>query len=494
MTANLYDSFGNVTATYHGQTIAANEPGYTDPAGVPTWTFANLAPDLDRTYDVYGYSTGTLSSSNYTISNSNAGADSSAAAITSSLGSNWQFLRTVALGSGSSSLEVSCTGGSPAEAICLLQPMSSSVYDPQENLLSQTDAMGDVTAYAYDALGRPLTTSQGQAVNVPSGSTSVQFANLPQAPGQGRTYTVYVQSLSSPFASGSVTIGTVSDTDIANPPQFQIQFVSPPTPLGNDWYELGKVTLAPGDSSSSLTATFSCLTGVTASQFAWLEQTSSTVYDADGQRPLADRRTEQRHHLRLQRPGAANFHLAGPDSPGRFARGLLRQPAADARPIQDLHGLRPVLVLQWQLYRPRQRQPHLDEVLGRKCRDDALGQRLVASRHRDLGVHRLEFHAELSKLGLGHGNLPRRASCSRHLHARRAGGHGDQCRRWRNELWLRCLGDQTSENDPAPDPDQPRPPGDRRRLRRPGCAPPPRPIPWAIRLPTTTAMETPPIR
>ena len=45
--------------------------------------------------------------------------------------------------------------------------------------------MGDVTAYAYDSSAGPLTTSQGQTVNVASGSAAT-FANLPQSPGPGQ--------------------------------------------------------------------------------------------------------------------------------------------------------------------------------------------------------------------------------------------------------------------------------------------------------------------
>ncbi|MGO9111521.1 MAG: beta strand repeat-containing protein, partial [Thermoguttaceae bacterium] len=65
VTAYLYDSVGNVTAMYQGQTIAMTS----DSAA-----FNNLAPGVARTYDVYGYSTSTLSGSNYTISNSQPGA------------------------------------------------------------------------------------------------------------------------------------------------------------------------------------------------------------------------------------------------------------------------------------------------------------------------------------------------------------------------------------------------------------------------------------
>ena len=206
--------------------------------------------------------------------NVNTSASALSASALGSVGGDWAFLGQVVLAAGSSSLTVSYIGnGTPATDICLLQPMSSTVYDSQEDVLSQTDAMGNVTASSYDALGRPLATSQGQTIA--TSGNSATFDNLPQSPGLTRTYTVYVYSPSS-APSGTFTIkeNTTTISSLSGPG-------SSTTPLGSSgsgWYDLGSVTLLATDVSSTLT--INCPAGV--SQVAFLEQTSATVYDAMG--------------------------------------------------------------------------------------------------------------------------------------------------------------------------------------------------------------------
>ena len=243
MTAYTFDAAGNPTATYQGQTIDIGEPGYSLADGsVPTWTFSNLAPNAAGTYDVYLQAGSTIG---YTVSNSQGPPNAAASARwPSALGAGWQFLGQVVLVGGSSSLAVSYSGGTPATAVCLLQPMSATVYDSQENVLSQTDAMGNVTAYVNDRLGRPLTTSQGQALaasyNAATYTSSATFANLPQAPNLTRTYTVYAQS-SLTLTGSSETPNNPTDSE--GNQSFTAGF-SAATPLGSGWYQLGTVTLA----------------------------------------------------------------------------------------------------------------------------------------------------------------------------------------------------------------------------------------------------------
>ncbi len=136
----------------------------------PTRPPSIIWPPAPRTYDLYA---STPSSSGYSVQgNLDSGLTLTTPASylpASSLGSGWSFLGQITLDS-SSSLVVNYSGGSPATAISLLQPTSTTVYDGQENPLTQTDAMGTLSASTYDNLGRPLAASQGQAVNVASGA------------------------------------------------------------------------------------------------------------------------------------------------------------------------------------------------------------------------------------------------------------------------------------------------------------------------------------
>ena len=95
------------------------------------------------------------------------------------------------------------------------------------------------------------------------------FSNVPQAPGQNRTFAVYVNAAP---GSGETTI---TDSDSGSP-TFTFSGSST-TPLGSGWYLLGTVTLAAGDLSSTVTVQYS---GSGVSQVALLQQTSTTVYDA----------------------------------------------------------------------------------------------------------------------------------------------------------------------------------------------------------------------
>ena len=238
----------------------------------------------------------------------------------------------------SSSLVVNYSGSSPAEAISLLQPTSTTAYDSQENPLSQTDAMGTISASTFDNLGRPVAASQGQAVNVASGGPAT-FANLPLAPGLARTYTLYAQSSTAP-SGYSVTqngAGVISWTTN----------VLATTPLGGaagGWYELGVVTLAQGNTSTGFTVSYS--DGGTVSQVAYLEQTSATVCDAAGnvlsQVDGLNNVTTFGYNNVEQQVSSSQ----GPDRGGqRGAGGKLQQPAADAGRGADLHTLRPGAVV-----------------------------------------------------------------------------------------------------------------------------------------------------
>ena len=169
----------------------------------------------------------------------------------------------------------------------MLEQTSATVYDGQENPLSVTDALGDVTPTTYDNLDRSITTSQGQTVPLASGAAT--FSNVPQVAGQNRTFAVYVNAAP---GSGETTI---TDSDSGSP-TFTFSGSST-TPLGSGWYLLGTVTLAAGDLSSTVTVR----TRARASR----RSRSCSRPRHDGLRcrqqcRLADRRPGRCHDLRLQ--------------------------------------------------------------------------------------------------------------------------------------------------------------------------------------------------
>ena len=304
VTAYSYDTAGNPTATYQGQTIAMASNSA---------AFDNLGPGAARTYDLYAYSTTTLSGT-YTVED---GSQNSLPLTTpasylpaSALGSNWYFLGQVTLDS-SSSLVVNYSGSSPAEAISLLQPTSTTAYDSQEDPLSQTDAMGTISASTFDNLGRPVAASQGQAVNVASGGPAT-FANLPLAPGLARTYTLYGNRRPPPAATPSRRTARAPSPDHQRAGDHA---------LGRRGWRLvrtGRRDPGPGQYEHR----------VYGELFGRGHGFAGGLPGADlghglrrgRERAFAGRRFEPRHDLRLQQRRTADFHLARADRARRFGR------------------------------------------------------------------------------------------------------------------------------------------------------------------------------
>ena len=139
------------------------------------------------------------------------------------------------------------------------------------NVLSETDGLGNVTTYAYNDLEQRTSTAQGQVANVASGQA--EFANLPQVPGQARTYTIYLQSLASPGRC------TVTDNRNGSPTWAEYAGNDPTiTPLGAGWYQAGTLTLAAGDLGSAVN--FNDLGSAT--RICLVEQVSGTTYTPTG--------------------------------------------------------------------------------------------------------------------------------------------------------------------------------------------------------------------
>ncbi len=168
-----------------------------------TATFANLpqAAGQTRSFAIYVQSSAAPASGSCTLAENGTASPTLvfSGSASTPLGSGWYEVGTVTLGTAdnSSALTVNYSGSAVVTAATLLEQTSTMVYNAQEDLLSTTDALGDVTASTYDGLARPLTSLQGQSV--PTSAGTATLANLPQAPNETRLYTIYVQSTFEPF-------------------------------------------------------------------------------------------------------------------------------------------------------------------------------------------------------------------------------------------------------------------------------------------------------
>ncbi len=108
VTASTYDDLDQETAGYQGQV---------DSAAGTSWTFSNLTPNSQLSYDVYGYSaSGTLTGLGYTVGDEGLGAPDPAAP---SLGPGWYKLGSVMVSGSTSTLTVD---GPTTSAVCLRNP------------------------------------------------------------------------------------------------------------------------------------------------------------------------------------------------------------------------------------------------------------------------------------------------------------------------------------------------------------------------------------
>ncbi len=227
-----------------------------------SWTFSNLAPNYQTTYDVYVYSTATLSGTSwqngYTVKvgGNTVPANATPDPAAPSLGGNWYFWGTVTTSASSLSVNSSVGGG----LVCLMQQTSAAGYDADGEVTATTDAMGRVSASCLNPFGQTVAGYQGQILSNASVS-SWTFSNL--APNYQTSYGLYVYSTTDPINAAAYHIaGSTPATDPTAPS------------LGGDWYYWGTVT----DSALSLTVTGPGNGGT----LCLMQQTSATVYDADG--------------------------------------------------------------------------------------------------------------------------------------------------------------------------------------------------------------------
>ncbi len=249
VTAYAYNAAGDETASYQGQTISNeyDDPSYSSYDEFSTWTFSNLALNASGTFEIYASSSigSNYKSAYQTVGSGSPGSVSivgtGGGAPASTLGSGWVDLGQVTLSAGATTLAVKLTGiDTMPSQICIMEQTSGTVYNSADDPVSQTDAMNNVTTTTYDDLDRPVASSHGQTLI--ASSNEATFENLPQSPGQSRTYVLY----------GYVSSGMLEDdfsfADTENESFSTSPFAyagSDSTPLGSGWYDLGTVTLTP---------------------------------------------------------------------------------------------------------------------------------------------------------------------------------------------------------------------------------------------------------
>ncbi len=271
VSASNFDSQGDTIATFAGQILA------TSGSGDNSATFAGLAPNAARTFAIY-VPTGT---SGYSVSYNSSTViyGGSASLAATALGSGWTFLGNVTLTGGdpSLSLTVSHTGTSTVVNVCLMQAMSTYVYDSHGNETASLDPMGNLVATTFDNLDQPTTTSQGQVLGVLSGAAT--FRNVPQAPGLERVVAIFVNHNDSTYTNYTITEHTIADTTVTLSLAGDWSG-STPTALGSGWYRLGEVTIPSTDTGSTITVGYTGSGSLT--QVAILMQTEANSHDPAG--------------------------------------------------------------------------------------------------------------------------------------------------------------------------------------------------------------------
>ena len=213
VSAANYDGNGNATATFQGQILAPTSD---------TWTFGNLAParaDLRHLHPILKRQRASLT---VTYDESTLTPSGSAAFPPRRWAATGAGRRTVTLARRDPSTPLVITGSS-SDNICLLQPMSTMVYDTEDghddNQLSCVDPMGNVTATTYDDDNRPVTTSQGQVLPADATFHAAAFENVPHA-GIARTIQVYALASTTSGYSFTDTAGSLSlSAVIPQPPR-----------------------------------------------------------------------------------------------------------------------------------------------------------------------------------------------------------------------------------------------------------------------------------
>ena len=153
----------STTTTLQGQELPLSESNSAD---FQNLTLPNSEAGTYRSYNVYAYSATPLTSSiEYWVNAP--GLDRVPASFSSvtPLGNDWYCLGTAEFNSSADNTSMTVSFSEPAgwsgsaptlpTEIALLQAVLTNTYDANQNLLSETDAAGNTTTYAYSNLGLP---------------------------------------------------------------------------------------------------------------------------------------------------------------------------------------------------------------------------------------------------------------------------------------------------------------------------------------------------
>ena len=183
MAASSYNALGQAVAGYQGQALSTSGN---------SWTFNNLTPNSQSSYDVYVYST-TLLTGNW-HRRTRFRRTSAQRCHQAVAGRNWYYWGTVTASASTLAVDGPAGGGS----VCLVQQTSATAYDADGNVTATIDAMDRVTATAYNASGQDVAGYQGQIAT--SGSGTWNFTGL--SANAALSYDVYVYS-AAPLSGGS---------------------------------------------------------------------------------------------------------------------------------------------------------------------------------------------------------------------------------------------------------------------------------------------------
>jgi RHS repeat-associated protein len=289
------DAMGNITA-YNDDNldrVVATSQGQVVPASTSA-EFINIpqSPGEVRSFEVYVQAASAPDSAHASVSDSGSGSPTftpyaGSRPAATPLGGNWYDLGTVSILAGdiSSTVTVSLAGSSGVTQAAFLEQTSATAYDAMNDVVAQSDGLKSVSTTLVNEMNEPVLSSQGMIERVNSETDSATFSNLPQTPGQPRTFIAYVNALPSFWESYVSENGSDSPTFSA--------IDAPTTDLGGiaggNWYGLGMITLAAGDTSSSITIhdpfgspTQICVVQEGASQTYTNTQAIATQTDADG--------------------------------------------------------------------------------------------------------------------------------------------------------------------------------------------------------------------
>ena len=212
-TTSTRDSFGRAVAGCQGQVInsVSGYPGYNN----GSWTFSNLVPNSQSTYNVYIYSTTTPN----TVLSANAGTANWLPSPVggTSLGGNWYLAGTVT--TSATSLTLTLQSGTLPGSVCLTEQTSAAIYDADGDLVQTTNGDGQVTAHSYDSLNRETgETWYPAGSNNPYGSLGFTYdldGEMLTASEQSITYPNGVQTYT-PVASYTYTYNSLGEALAVN--------------------------------------------------------------------------------------------------------------------------------------------------------------------------------------------------------------------------------------------------------------------------------------